>query len=330
MKKPVKIALWCVGGFFALVLLLVLALPLWIGPVVTTVANSVAPTFTGTDFKMESFSLNPYSGKLSVGGIKLSNPKGYDEPMAFSLESFSIELDTGSLFTDTIHVVDISIEKPFVSYVYDAVGTNNFDRILASVNSKLGTSEAESAPVADEKEGKKEKKASSFNKKFIIDRLAINGTAVKYRMLKIPLPLPTLKDIGKESGGATLEEIVQSVSDSIKKAFSGLGGALGDATKLLETGASGAFSGTTNLLGGATSAAKESTKAVGDGAKAAVSGATDVVKDIGQGATDAVKDIGKGATDAVKDAGKVATDGAKAAAEGARDAIKKVGNLFGK
>ncbi len=317
MKKILKVAAWVLGGLLALVLLALLALPLWIGPVVTTVANSLAPAYTGTDFKMESFSLNPYSGRMRIDGITLANPKGYDEPTAFGLHAISVELDTCSLFTETIHIVDITIEEPFVSYVYDAAGTNNFDRILASVNAKLGAAEEKTAPA--------EEKASSSagQKKFIIDRLAVNGTRVKYRTIAIPVPVPTLKDIGKGSGGATGEEVVLAVWQAFQKTFSGISGALGNVASLLETGATDALGGTTNLLGGATSAAKESTKAVEDGVKATVSGATGVMTDVGKGATDVVKDVGKGATDAVKDVG-------KAAAEGAKDAFKKVGNLFGK
>ncbi len=323
MKKPVKITLWALGGVFLLVILLVLALPLWIGPVVTGVANGIVPGYTGTDFKMESFSFNPYSGKLRIGAITLANPKGYDEASAFSVRSISMDFDTCSFFTKKIHFADISIEEPFVSYVYDAAGTNNFDRILASAKAKAGSAEEKS------KETEEEVKETEPTK-LLIDRLAINGISVKYRMVKIPIPFPTLTDIGKRSDGATPEEVALAIWDAIKKNFTNLGGALGNAAGLLGTGATNTVKDASKLLGNAAEGATGSVKAATEGATSAVKGVT-------EGATSAMKGATDGAKNAVKDAGKVVGDGvkavgdgAKAVGEGAKDALKKVGNLFGR
>ena len=63
MKKALKILLWTVGGLLALVLVLVLTIPLWLGSAVTTVANKVAPEYTGTPFSLDGVSINPYTGK---------------------------------------------------------------------------------------------------------------------------------------------------------------------------------------------------------------------------------------------------------------------------
>ena len=64
-----KILLWTL----AVVVVLLLALPLWIGPVVKGVANSVVPGITGTDFHLGEFGLNPYTGTLHVGDMQLAS-----------------------------------------------------------------------------------------------------------------------------------------------------------------------------------------------------------------------------------------------------------------
>ena len=48
---------------------------IWISPVATSVAESVVPVFTGCKFKMEKFNLNPFSGKLRITEVHLSNPE---------------------------------------------------------------------------------------------------------------------------------------------------------------------------------------------------------------------------------------------------------------
>ena len=46
MKKALKIIAWILGGLLALVVLLLLAIPLWLGPTVVAAANKVNGRFT--------------------------------------------------------------------------------------------------------------------------------------------------------------------------------------------------------------------------------------------------------------------------------------------
>lgn len=305
MKKALKITAWVLGGLLALVVLAVLSVPLWIGPTVKGVAESVAPKFTGTPFKMEKFSLNPYTGKLFISGFNLGNPEGFDEKSAVSFSSLSVDVEVASLFTKKIHVRDITLESPFVSYVFDKNGTNNFDSILANVKSKLGPEEE-----------KKEEEESKSEKKVQIDRLCINGTKVKYRMLTLPIPLPTLTNIGKDKEeGASFEEVGETIWEKAKGSITGIGGALSGAAGSLGEGASNLIKGAGNLLN--------------DGTAGAAGKATDAAKAATEKATETAKAATEKTTEAVKDAGKAFGDAAGKAAEGAKDALKKI-NPFGK
>lgn len=296
MKKPVKITLWVLGGLLALIVVALLALPLWIGALVTGVANSVAPGITGTDFKLEQFALNPYSGKIGLAGLTLSNPKGYEEKTAVSVKSLNVSLDFASLLSNKIHIREIVIEEPFVSYVFDSDGTNNFDRILANVNENLG---------GEKKEEAQEEEAKKDGKKLVIDRLCINGTWVKYRMIKLPIPVPTLTNIGggDDADGASPEEVKETVWKSIQDKFS----AMGNAKDLVK-----------GFIGGGSDAAANATKA-----------ATETVNEGAKKAAEAAGDATKKATEAAGDAAKKATEAAGDAAKKAAEGLKKL-NPFGK
>lgn len=296
MKKPVKIALWVVGGLLALVVLLVLALPLWIGPVVTGVANGVAPALTGTEFKLEKFALNPYSGRIGLVGLKLSNPKGYDEKTAVSVKSVDVSLDFCSLFSKKIHIHEVVVQDPFVSYVFDDAGSNNFERILGNVNAKLGGGEEEKV------EGPKKEEAQKDGKKLVIDRLCINGTWVKYRMIKLPIPVPTLTNIGggDDPDGASPDEVKETVWKAVSDKFTSAGGLLGSAAGNATDALKGLVGGGTNAAADAT---KKTTEVVGEGAKKA----TETAK----AATEAVSEGAKKAADAAGDAAKAAAEGLK-------------------
>ena len=313
--KLVRFALWGIAGLLFLAVLLVATLPLWINPVATGIAGKVVPGFTGTDFRIDRFGLNPYVGSLSISGVKLSNPEGFGEAAAFSLSGFDVEVSVGSLFTDTILVREVAIEDAFVSY-YSNDGKNNFDVILANVEKAKGPKNEKAVP--DEK-----KESASSKKKVIIEHLRVAGTKVKLMKSDMmpPLMLPTIEltDIGKKSGGATLEEAWSQIVNSVMKSMSSAGDGLGALGMILGEGAKNASgsldAGMKDLSslfdgfsGGSTSSkkkkserkssgmAEKTVEAVGDTAKSAV----DIVDKTAKGTIDAVGDTTKKAAEGVK------------------------------
>ena len=367
MKKLLKFLAWTVGLLLLLVIALVLTIPLWIGPTVTGVSNAVVPEYTGTSFKLDGFALNPYSGRLSVSGLHLSNPEGYPVPEAVALESLKVEVATSTLFSDTIVIRDISIDGLYASYV-SANGTNNFAWIAEYAKKKIGP-----------KEEKEEEEEEKSKKKVVIERLSISGVRVKVSMLpEMPIPTIVLKDIGKESGGASWEEIGKTIADAAQSAFSSVGDGLGAALGVLGDGAGTLLGGATNVLGGATSViggtatniiggasekvgavteklGNATTNLLGGASKAldSVTGllggssddaakkeaeekksdsaekAADGAEKGKDAANDTKKSLGAGAVDAGKAIGEGAIDAGKNTGDGAKGALKKIGGLFG-
>ena len=190
-RRLLKGLLWTIVGLLVFVVVAVLTLPLWINPVGTSLANALVPGYTGTAFNLERLNLNPYTGKLLVSGVKLANPEGYTEKDAFSLGLLSVDVEVSSLLSSTIHVRDITIDSPYASYVFDAAGSNNFDRIIAEVNKKLGPKE------------KKEKEPSET--KVVIDKVTIKNVRAAVGSGAFELATLTLTDFGKDDAPAKLE-----------------------------------------------------------------------------------------------------------------------------
>lgn len=350
MKKALKILLWTIVGILALVLVLVLTIPLWLGSTVTAVANKVAPEYTGTPFSLDGVSINPYTGKYRITKLNLGNPADYPVPTAFSVSNVFVDVEMSSLFTDTIHIREITINDTYVSYV-SKDGTNNFEWIGARVQEKLGPKEEKAEPKEEEKEEKGQ------GKKVVIDKLTIAGTHVKLKIMpEMPIPTITLTDIGKEKGGATWEDVGKSISDAVMKAMSSIGDGLTTALGALGDGASGVIGGATNLLGNATDVLSGATTNVLGGATDAIGGATKAIgesaKKLGNlggllGGSDDDKssddkssetnksaaakseDSGKSVGQSVIDAGKSLGDGAAETGKAIGEGLKKL-NPFGK
>lgn len=319
MKKLLKFIAYAIGAIVLLALLLVLALPLWLGPVVKPTVRVAVPKFTGTSFELGHLYLNPYTGRFEVGGLVLGNPKGYSEPVAVALSNLVFDAAMTTLGDKYIHVEEITVDGLFASYLDGGEhDVDNFTQIQYNVAGGKEKYEEAKRRAEEEKAKEGEKPADDADaeeddvskRKFVIDKLTIKNVRVKYGVLpaiSIPVDI-VLTDIGKESDGATLSEICEqawqailksagAIGDGVKAVGSFLGeqaGKLGDAVKSIDL--SGAGDGAKKATETVSEGASKTAEAVGDGAKKA----TEAVSEGAKKATEAVGDGAKKATDAVK------------------------------
>ena len=310
IKFIFKAILWIV----VLVVIALLALPLWIGPVVKGVANSVVPGIPGTGFNLGEFGLNPYVGTLHVGDMQLANPTNFSEKNAVALEKFDADLAVTSLFGGK----KICIESVDLDglVVYTDPKMANFRQIAANAAGEP-EEKSEAAKLAEENAPAEEPKAEEAKpaeeakegKGLQIDRITIKNVTVKYGIVPFKIPMDIeITDIGKDSEeGASLQEIVKLVWQKILAAGGAVGGSLGDLGK----GALDVGKGALDIGAGAVGAALD---AVGAGD---TEGAKDALKDAGKSIKDAVKD--SGIKDAVKD---IKSDKASEALKKAGDNLK--------
>ena len=309
--KVVKFVFKAILLIVVLVVIALLALPLWIGPVVKGVANSVVPGITGTGFNLGEFGLNPYVGTLHVGDMQLANPTNFSEKNAVVLDKFDADLAVTSLFGGK----KICIESVDLDglVVYTDPKMANFRQIAANAAGEP-EEKSEAAKLAEENAPAEEPKAEEAKpaeeakegKGLQIDRITIKNVTVKYGIVPFEIPMDIeITDIGKDSEeGASIQEVVKLVWQKILAAGGAVGGALGDLGK-----------GALDIGAGAVGAALD---AVGAGD---TEGAKDALKDAQKEIKDAVKD--SGLKDAVKDVKKdKASEALKKAGDNLKDLFK--------
>ena len=240
MKKALKILFWSAAGLLALVVLLVATMPLWVGTVARPVVNAVAPRVTKTAFRIGHLSVNPWTGRVEVGDFVLGNPAGYADPHAVELKSLVIDLGVTKTFGDAVWVEEVSVDGLFVSYAVGGEnGVDNVKQILMNVAGGKEVYEAQQARKAAKKaekeaQGEAEKAAAreageeyeeetEDDLKLVVDRFALRDVKVKVQVLTLPVPDFTLTDIGKDTGGATLADVLDDVWTAILSGASNLG-----------------------------------------------------------------------------------------------------------
>lgn len=305
MKKALKIVGIVLAVMVALVVLAVLTMPLWSGPVVTGVANCVVPRMTKTGFEMGGFSLNPFTGRLSIEDTRLQNPERFftssqkeaeegesalgavarvagnavaavgdtlasSETNALSFGEISVDLSMMSAMSGAVHVEDVLVRDLFV---YGDLTFSNIREILDSLSGGEKEGEDESEEKKDEE--KKEEEAGEGGD-VVIDHLLITGMKIQWGHAVVPIPDIELKDVGRkddESGESAADQILDAVCDAADKASAGLGTALKAAvkgTKAVGRAIGDAAGAAADAAGAATDAARNAAGAVTDAAKGAV------------------------------------------------------------
>ena len=312
--KAIKILVKTVVVIGVLIVVALLALPLWFGPVAKASANIAVPKVTLTGFHLGHIHLNPYTARFELRDVQLSNPEGYSEEFAATLGDLTFDAETFSLATDVIHIEEITVKDVFVSVV--GGGANdvmNFKQIqynVAGGKEKYEAAEAEKQAAEEAKaeklrlqemqtsaaEGEEKNVADEPEttdkpaKKIIIDKLHISGLKVKIGIIPISIPATVeLTDIGRVSGGATFKEAWQQIWEGILKA-AGIAG--------------------------------DQLKAIGDMTGEAARQAAAAANEVARQATDATSEVARQATDAANKAASAVTDTTSKATESATKAVE--------
>jgi hypothetical protein len=185
--------------------------------------------FTEVKVELNEVELSISSGKGVLRGFTVGSPKGFQTDNAMKLGEVSIEVYPSTVTSDVIVIKQIIVAGPQITYELGD-GGSNIDVLQANVQKHTGgAGGGKSGQPAAKKEA--EPAASGDKKKegpkLIIENLIIRDGKVsasaaflKGKKLGSPLPTIHLKDIGKETKGATPAEIADKVFTAIKNAAS--------------------------------------------------------------------------------------------------------------
>ena len=134
MKRVLKI----IGIVVAVILLAVIALPFLIN------VNSFRPkleselsTALGRDVKVGNLSLSILSGTVSAEDLSIADDPAYSKDPFIRAKSLKVGVEVMPLIlSKTLHVTDVTLDKPEISLLRDASGKWNF----SSLGGKSGAS----------------------------------------------------------------------------------------------------------------------------------------------------------------------------------------------
>ena len=205
---------------------------------------------------VEDVSLSILAGKAGIKNLIIDNPSGYKNEKMLELGQARVDLDMGSVLSETVRIEDILLEN--VSVVLEQKGlTNNIQEVLNGISSEPAEPKTE-----------EEQPSEKSSKKLLIKKLQINGVAVNVKLLPLPgktdtivlkLEPITMTDLGsdnkmdiavltnkillaivsgisKQGAGILPDEIIKPLGDSLKILGAATEAVLEETGKVLEEG----------------------------------------------------------------------------------------------
>lgn len=167
------------------------------------------PQLTGVSVKVSSVKLEPLGGQGAIKGLEVGNPPGFKAPHALALGEMRLAVEPSSLTSDVVRVKEISLEAPSIDYERGPNG-DNLSAIEKHIESQL--------PKSTPKQGDNKPEKAAKERRFIIDRVDVHKARVSYAgAVAVDVPDVHLRDLGKNSGGATAAEITREIWTAVTR-----------------------------------------------------------------------------------------------------------------
>jgi uncharacterized protein involved in outer membrane biogenesis len=208
MKKWIFIGL----GVIVVLLIVVVVVGLSkLGPIVKMAVNTYGPKITDTELRVDDVGISIFSAEAKLKKFFLGNPKGFKSPSAVKVGSVFVNVDEGSITSDTIVISKVVVDAPEITYEKRGK-TDNFQALLANVQKNVPKGESSKKEPAKESRGKQ-----LIINDFILKNGKVNlavempGGIMGDQSISADLPDIHLKDLGKKKGGSSPAEIAKEI-----------------------------------------------------------------------------------------------------------------------
>jgi len=186
------------------IIVIIAGILFWLDAIIKTGIETYGARVTGTAISVGSVSVSPFSGQLSIKNLSIANPEGFRDENAIRVSHINIDLDTASIFSDTVLIKNISIIEPSIIYETRVKGTN-----IGKISENAGGGLPDNGNKDEES-----RNSNKSKKKVIIENLYIKegkvtiAVNVLNQAVRGGVSLPTihLQDIGKEGQSVSFAE----------------------------------------------------------------------------------------------------------------------------
>ncbi len=190
---------------------------LYLDRLIKTGVETIGPKITGTTVSLDHVNWSVLTGRCRLKGLVVGNPKGFYTESAYDLGDTTVTIDLNSLLSGQVIIEEILIDPAEITHEVNLSG-NNLDKIQEHVEA-FGRSYGltGNAKSGSDNTGVAAPKVQINH--FIIKNLQLNVSASLFRGRSLTFELDDvyLRDIGKESGGVTVDRATSKVMARTKR-----------------------------------------------------------------------------------------------------------------
>ncbi len=207
-----KVLGWIIAGVAVLLIAVGVYVAMNSGALLERAIERYGTEYLGAPVAVSGVDVSFAEGSASINGLVVGNPQGFEGPPAFRLDRVDVVLDTGQISSDLVVLEAVSVDGAQVAALMRG-RTLNLQEIMDHLNAQIGANQrAEETGVESEV-------------KLIIDRFDFTGARASAESdllgdAAIDIPDVHLTDIGRESNGATVGEVLAQVLAPIYRAVS--------------------------------------------------------------------------------------------------------------
>jgi len=208
-----KRKLWfVVGGIIIVIFIAFFIVLMAIDGIVKGAIEKYGSQYLGTKVTVSSVNLSIFGGDSIISGLSIANPPGYSEPYAIQANRIYLAVNLRSLFSDTVLIKMLDIDKPQIVYQTNLIGSSNLST-LANYSSNLqkqSSSQNRNTSPAIEK-----KSNSVIIQKLVIHDGKVTGSVAGIIGASLNLPKIEMSDLGKPGHGISFAQATGIVISAI-------------------------------------------------------------------------------------------------------------------
>ena len=248
-KKFAKMLFKVIGSILALILIALIALLIFIDPIIKGVVENFGPEIAGVRFELEDISVSLFRGRVEIKNLYMYNPEGFNSEYAVKLGDVAMETEVMSWIGKKKAIIrEVRLRDVTVNYEapFPRLTDSNLQAILDHVQKAAGqqasqtqSAPEESAPVPEEPAEKPAEEPAEEpveepveesapaaeeddQRRFQLDKLIIENVqlavVIKNRpeiRIPITITLPEMGPVGTDEKGLTGTEIAFALAAEI-------------------------------------------------------------------------------------------------------------------
>jgi uncharacterized protein involved in outer membrane biogenesis len=229
MKR--KWILRAVAGLVLLLVVVMVALAFSLGGILKRGVERIGPAATQVEVKLKSAEVWLLTWRVQLNGFVLGNPPGCTMPTAIAVDSVSVRVKPGSVFSEKLVVESIQFKAPVITLEGGMTG-DNLKKIEKNLDEYIGSSStAANSSAPSSSAAKPERKLQVNDLRITGAKLIVNTKLSAGRTVTLSIPEIHLTDLGTSPEGITsvevgqraLHAVLESAATALAKNASGVG-----------------------------------------------------------------------------------------------------------